>query len=105
MYLGTHQYAAFVMDLIVDRGVIAQIERKQMKNTERILEFIESQDGPVTMKQIQDATELQSGVISGTLVNLCKSGRLVREKIERQSNVGPKKRWVYKIVVASEQQS
>lgn len=105
MYLGTPQYVAPVLDLIVDKGVIAQIERKHMKNTEKIIAFIESQTDPVTLKQIQDATELPPGIISGTLVSLCKSGRLVREKIERQSNVGPKKPWAYKIVVASAQQS
>lgn len=104
MYLDAN-LAANMIDLSVNLGVVAQIERKHMKNTEKILAFIESQTDPVTLKQIQDATELPPGIISGTLVSLCKSGRLAREKIERQSNVGPKKPWAYKIVVANTQQS
>jgi predicted ArsR family transcriptional regulator len=95
--------AASVLDLIAERGVIAHLERRSMKTTEKILEFIASQDRMVTLKEIQDALEIKASAVAGFLVALCKSGRLTREKIERTNGSGPKMQWAYKCVASSQQ--
>lgn len=95
---------ASVVDELVGRGLIQNIERKQMKNTDKIFDFINSADDLVTMKQLQDALEMKPGILSGSLASLCKSGRLVREKIERTNGNGPKMQWAYKVVATPETQ-
>ena len=74
-----------------------------MKNTDAIYEFIKNATEPVVMKQLQDALEMKPGILSGSLVSLVKSGRLVREKIERISGNGPKMQWAYKTVAETPQ--
>lgn len=93
--------AAAVIDeltSLVNGGLIQNIERKHMKNTDKIFDFVNSATEPVTMKQLQDALEMKPGILSGSLASLCKSGRLVREKIERTNGNGPKMQWAYKVV-------
>jgi hypothetical protein len=98
------QVVANIINEIVDKGVIAQIERKQMKNTDKIFDFINSANDLVTMKQLQDSLEMKPGILSGSLSSLCKSGRLIREKIERTNGNGPKMQWAYKVVATPETQ-
>jgi len=74
-----------------------------MKNTDAIYDFIKNATEPVVMKQLQDALEMKPGILSGSLVSLIKSGRLVREKIERISGNGPKMQWAYKVVANTQQ--
>ena len=104
MYLST-RLAVSVLDSIVDKGVIARIKGKHMTNVEKIMQAIASMEQPVTLKQLQDATELKPGILSGTLFSLTKQGKLSREKIERSGKMGPEMKWVYKIVANSQQAS
>ena len=83
---------------LVNGGLIQNIERKQMKNTDKIFDFVNSATDLVTMKQLQDALEMKPGILSGSLASLCKSGRFTREKIERNNSNGPKMQWAYKVV-------
>lgn len=69
-----------------------------MKHTTRILEIISKSTDPVTLKQIQSQLELNPGIVSGSLVHLCKSSKITREKMERSSGTGPKQQWCYKLV-------
>lgn len=89
------------LKVALESNLIERVEAKMQRNTDRIMEFIKSQSDFVTLKQIHEATELPMHILSGTLVSLCKSGKLHREKIERQSGTGPKKPWGYKIIVAN----
>jgi hypothetical protein len=73
-----------------------------LKTTDRILEVITASPEPVTLKQIQVQLGLSPGILSGSLVHLCKSNRVAREKIERSSGTGPKQQWCYKLVDGSE---
>ena len=73
-----------------------------MKTTDRILEVITVSSEPVTLKQIQAQLELSPGILSGSLVHLCKSNKITREKVERSSGTGPKQQWCYKLVDGSE---
>lgn len=86
---------------LIAEGLLQNIERKSMTNVNKILEAMSRLEQPVTMKQLLDATDLKPGVMSGTLFSLCKSGRLSREKMEVESKIGPKMKWVYKIVANS----
>lgn len=75
-----------------------------MKTTDRIIEFISQQDHAVTIKELHDALDIKQSALAGFMVNLCKSGRLVREKVERSSSSnGPKMQWAYKIVAIPQQ--
>lgn len=94
-----------VLSSIVNKGVIAKIEEKHMTNVDKIMQAMTSLEQPVTMKQLQDSTELKPGILSGTLFSMCKSGKLSREKIEFQGKMGPKMKWVYKVVANSQQAS
>lgn len=76
-------------------------KERKMSNVEKIMEAIVKMEQPVTMKQLQDATELKPGILSGTLCSLCKQGRLSREKVEVEGKIGVKMRWVYKVVAIS----
>lgn len=87
-----------VLDTIVIKGEIAHLERKNVKNTDKILEYLGTKEENVTLKELQDALEMKPGILSGTLVALLKSGRVSREKIEKTSGQGPKMQWAYKIV-------
>ena len=71
---------------------------ERMKHTDRILEIISNSADPVTLKQIQEQLELNPGTVSGSLVFLCKCGKVCREKIESASGTGPKMQWAYKLV-------
>jgi predicted transcriptional regulator len=95
--------AASILDLIVERGVIALLERKSMTTTNKIFEFISNQDRMVTLKEIQDGLEIKASAVSGFLAALCKSGRLTRKKIKRTNGSGPKMQWAYKLVASSQQ--
>lgn len=93
-----------INDLIA-HGLIQNIEERNMSNVDKILQAIEGMEQPVTLKQLQDVTELKPGILSGTLFSLTKQGRLTKEKIEASSKMGPKMRWVYKIVANPQQTS
>lgn len=103
MYYETSQLAVTVLESTAIKGVIARLEEKAVKNTDKILEIITNATEPITLKQIQDQTELKPGIVSGTLVHLCKSGVIVREKVEKTSGNGPKLQWAYKIVAQNQQ--
>jgi DNA-binding HxlR family transcriptional regulator len=92
------QVVESVVEEILNEGLIANIERKQMKNTDKIFDFINSATDPVTMKQLQDGLDMKPGILSGSLASLCKSGRLTREKVERTNGNGPKMQWAYTVV-------
>lgn len=92
-----------ISDLIPQ--IIENIERKFMKHTQRVMETINSMEQPVTMKQLLDATELTPGILSGTLHSLCRQGKLSKEKVERSDNLGPKMKFVYKVVANPQQAS
>lgn len=74
-----------------------------MKTTDKILEFITSKEGFVSLKDIQDGLEMKPNAIAGFLAHLCKTGKLVREKQERTNGNGPKMQWFYKVVANSQQ--
>jgi predicted ArsR family transcriptional regulator len=74
-----------------------------MKSTERILDFITTQNRPVSLKEIQEALEIKPNLVAGFLVSLCKSNRLTREKLERTNGNGPKMQWFYKVVANPQQ--
>lgn len=94
-----------VLDLIVDRGVLAHIERNYMTNVDKIMGFISSSKEPVTVKQLHEALDIKQSLLSGTLVMLVKTKRLEREKIERINGNGPKMQWAYKVVANPQQAS
>lgn len=73
-----------------------------MRTTDRIYEMIAGSTEPVTLKQLQDQLELKPGILSGSLASLVKSGRLMREKVERTNGNGPKMQWAYKILAEAE---
>lgn len=74
-----------------------------MKTTDRIYDMISKSTEPMTLKQLQDPLDIKPGVLSGSLASLVKSGRLVREKVERTNGNGPKMQWAY--TVANSQQN
>ena len=78
-------------------------ERKQMSNSQKIIDAMNSMEQPVTMKQLQDALEMTPGVLSGTLYAMHKQGKISKEKVERSDNLGPKMKFVYKVVANSQQ--
>jgi predicted transcriptional regulator len=92
-----------VIEEVIEAGLLENIERKHMKNTDKIFDFVNFADEPVTMKQLQDALEMKPGILSGSLASLCKSGRLTREKVERTNGNGPKMQWAYKVVAETPQ--
>lgn len=100
---GISPIAATVLNITAIKGVIARLEEKAVKNTDKILELITNATEPITLKQIQDQTELKPGIVSGTLVHLCKTGVICREKIEKSGGNGPKLQWAYKLVAQTQQ--
>lgn len=80
---------------IVGKAVIANLERKAMKTTDRIFDLVSTSTELMTLKQMQDQLELKPGIVSGSLASLVKSGRLTREKVERSNGNGPKMQWAY----------
>jgi len=104
MYSAT-RLAVSVLDSIVDKGVIAHIERKHMTNVDKIMGFISNSKEPVTVKQLHEALDIKQSLLSGTLVMLVKTKRLEREKIERINGNGPKMQWAYKVVANPQQAS
>ena len=66
-----------------------------MKTTDRIFAMVSEATEPMTLKQLQDGLELKPGIVSGSLTSLCKSGKLIREKVERTNGNGPKQQWAY----------
>lgn len=66
-----------------------------MRTTDRIYELVLAAAEPMTLKEIQDQLEITAGIVSGSLASLCRSGRLLRERKERNGSNGPKMRWVY----------
>lgn len=102
MYLGSKAILT-ILDLTVSKGVITKIKEKNMTNVEKILQAIENIEEPITIKKLQDATELKPGILSGTLFLLCKQGKLTREKMEFEGKMGPKLRYAYKVVANPQQ--
>lgn len=102
MYLGSKAILT-ILDLTVTKGVIAKIKEKNMTNVEKILQAISTIEEPITLKKLQDATELKPGILSGTLCLLCKQGKLTREKVEFEGRIGPKLMYVYKVVANPQQ--
>lgn len=75
-----------------------------MKTTDRIYEWIAQQNRLVTIKELHDSLDIKQSALAGFLVGMCKSGRLVREKIERATtSTGPKMQWAYKVVAQTQQ--
>lgn len=74
-----------------------------MNTTTKIYDFINQQDHPVTLKELQDALDIKPTSLAGFLVALLKSGKLTRDKIERASGNGPKMQWAYKCVASTQQ--
>lgn len=97
MFYSNYHVAVTVLTTTAIKGAIARLEEKAVKNTDKILEIITNAKEPVTLKQIQDQTELKPGIVSGTLVHLCKAGLVTREKIEKTGGNGPKLQWAYKL--------
>lgn len=85
--------------------IVENAERKQMSNAQKIIDAMNSMEQPVTMKQLQDALEMTPGVLSGTLFAMHKRGQISKEKVERSDNLGPKMKFVYKVVANSQQGS
>jgi predicted transcriptional regulator of viral defense system len=91
------------MESTVTKGETAQ-RGEVVTTTDKILEFIGKQDRAVTLKEINDSVEVKASSLAGFLVMLCKSGKLVREKIERPTtSTGPKLQWAYKLVAIPQQ--
>ncbi len=56
------------------------------------------------IKELHDNLDIKQSALAGFLVGMCKSGRLVREKIERATtSTGPKMQWAYKVVAQTQQ--
>lgn len=89
---------------ILEEGVVARLERKAVKNTTRIYDFVSQANGPVTLKQIQVALEMKPGIASGSLASLMASNKLVREQVSRaEGSSGRKIQWAYKPVANPQQ--
>ena len=89
---------------ILEEGVVARLERKAVKNTTRIYDFVSQANGPVTLKQIQVALEMKPGIASGSLASLMASNKLVREQVSRaEGSTGRKIQWAYKPVANPQQ--
>ncbi len=75
-----------------------------MSATSKIIDFITQQNQPVTLKQLHDALGIKQSSLSGFVSNLCKAGKLVRDRTERDGNGrGPKMQWCYKVVAQTQQ--
>lgn len=91
------------MELTVTKGETAR-RGEVVKTTDRIIEFISNQDHPVTINELHLKLDIKQSALAGFLVGLCKSGKLVREKIERATtSTGPKLQWAYKVVAQTQQ--
>ena len=89
---------------ILEEGVVARLERKAVKNTTRIYDFVSQAQAPVTLKQIQVALEMKPGIASGSLASLMASNKLVREQVSRaEGSSGRKIQWAYKPVAIPQQ--
>jgi hypothetical protein len=89
---------------ILEEGVVARLERKAVKNTTRIYDFVSQANGPVTLKQIQVALEMKPGIASGSLASLMASNKLIREQVSRaEGSSGRKIQWAYKPVANPQQ--
>jgi predicted ArsR family transcriptional regulator len=72
--------------------------------TKTIIDFITQQDQPVTLKQLHDALGIKQSSLSGFVANLCRAGKLARERTQRDGNGrGPKIQWCYKVVAQTQQ--
>ena len=98
------QIAVIGLRTILEEGVVARLERKAVKNTTRIYDFVSQANGPVTLKQIQVALEMKPGIASGSLASLMASNKLVREQVSRaEGSSGRKIQWAYKPVANPQQ--
>lgn len=89
---------------ILEEGVVARLERKAVKNTTRIYDYVSQAQQPVTLKQIQTALEMKPGIASGSLASLMASNKVVREQVSRaEGSTGRKIQWAYKPVANPQQ--
>lgn len=89
---------------ILEEGVVARLERKAVKNTTRIYDFVSQANEPVTLRQIQVALDMKPGIASGSLASLMASNKLVREQVSRaEGSSGRKIQWAYKSVANPQQ--
>ncbi len=65
-----HQAAAICLNLIAEEGLIAEIERKAVKRTALIYDFIASSPDPVTMRQVIDEFGLKYGIASDPFLDV-----------------------------------
>lgn len=98
-----HPIAVIGLKTALEDGVIARLERKAVKRTALIYDFIASSPEPVTMKQIKDQFDIKYGIASGTLSALLASNKLVREQVSRaDGSTGRKVQWGYKALAQTE---
>lgn len=96
--------AVIGLKTILEEGVVARLERKAVKNTTRIYDFVSQANGPVTIKQIQVALDMKPGIASGSLASLLASNKLVREQVSKpDGTLGRKILWAYKPVAIPQQ--
>jgi hypothetical protein len=96
--------AVIGLKTILEEGVVARLERKAVKNTTRIYDYVSQAQEPVTLKQIQVALEMKPGIASGSLASLMASKKVVREQVGRaEGSTGRKVQWAYKPVANSQQ--
>ena len=89
---------------ILEEGIIARLERKAVKNTTRIYDFVSQANEPVTLRQIQVALDMKPGIASGSLASLMASNKVVREQVSRaEGSTGRKVQWAYKPVANPQQ--
>ena len=99
---GKRQVAVILLETVI-KDAIVRLERKAVKNTERIVEYITNSETPVTLKELQIKLEMKPGIVSGSLAALLASKKLEREKVERKEGNGRKEQWAYKPVAITQQ--
>ena len=96
------QVAVILLETVI-KDAIVRLERKAVKNTERIIEYISTAENPVTLKELQTKLEMKPGIVSGSLASLLSSNRVIREKVARKEGNGRKEQWAYKPVAIEQQ--
>lgn len=89
------QVAVILLETVI-KDAIVRLERKAVKNTERIIEYISTAENPVTLKELQTKLEMKPGIVSGSLASLLSSNRVIREKVARKEGNGRKEQWAYR---------
>lgn len=96
------QVAVISLETVI-KDAIVRLERKAVKNTERIIEYISTAENPVTLKELQTKLEMKPGIVSGSLASLLSNNRVSREKVARKEGNGRKEQWAYKPVAIEQQ--